>query len=237
MPSPDRLSCRREKKGRPPFGSLKKDDSLRPVQRKRRRAHGIEPPIYDFEMAGLMLTFRANPEHVQALDQGTLPKKLPRTRKPPPKSTKLPPKLPPKSPPKSSVSWQCSKAPWDGMTCRLLSASKTARPSASVTCSRRWKQILFVGLFPTSPIAECRGIVSAQQARPFWQLASRRAIRHEPISLRPSAQDPTTVLSRVLRSKFPRGRRVGISFAQYEVTALRISKSGGPATRGHRAKG
>jgi ATP-dependent DNA helicase RecG len=35
------------------------------------REHGIEPPLYDFEMAGLMLTFRANPEHVQAaLEQG-----------------------------------------------------------------------------------------------------------------------------------------------------------------------
>lgn len=30
------------------------------------RAHGIEPPLYDAGMAGLMLTFRANPEHVQA---------------------------------------------------------------------------------------------------------------------------------------------------------------------------
>jgi len=29
------------------------------------RAHGIEPPLYDFGMAGLMLTFRANPEHLQ----------------------------------------------------------------------------------------------------------------------------------------------------------------------------
>ncbi|HKV11056.1 MAG TPA: ATP-binding protein [Thermoanaerobaculia bacterium] len=30
------------------------------------REHGIEPPVYDFGMAGLMLTFRANPEHLQA---------------------------------------------------------------------------------------------------------------------------------------------------------------------------
>ena len=26
--------------------------------------HGIEPPVYDFGMAGLMLTFHANPEHL-----------------------------------------------------------------------------------------------------------------------------------------------------------------------------
>jgi len=30
------------------------------------REHGIEPPIYDFGMAGLMLTFHANPAHLQA---------------------------------------------------------------------------------------------------------------------------------------------------------------------------
>ena len=30
------------------------------------REHGIKPPVYDFGMAGLMLTFRANPEHLQA---------------------------------------------------------------------------------------------------------------------------------------------------------------------------
>jgi predicted HTH transcriptional regulator len=36
------------------------------------RGHGIEPPLYDAGMAGLMLTFRANPEHVQAaLEQAT----------------------------------------------------------------------------------------------------------------------------------------------------------------------
>jgi len=30
------------------------------------REHGIEPPVYDFGMAGLMLTFHANPAHLQA---------------------------------------------------------------------------------------------------------------------------------------------------------------------------
>jgi ATP-dependent DNA helicase RecG len=30
------------------------------------REHGIEPPVYDFGMAGLMLTFRGNPAHLQA---------------------------------------------------------------------------------------------------------------------------------------------------------------------------
>jgi ATP-dependent DNA helicase RecG len=30
------------------------------------REHGIEAPVYDFGMAGLMLTFRANPAHLQA---------------------------------------------------------------------------------------------------------------------------------------------------------------------------
>lgn len=36
------------------------------------REHGIEPPVYDFGMSGLMLTFRADPAHLQAaaLDQG-----------------------------------------------------------------------------------------------------------------------------------------------------------------------
>jgi ATP-dependent DNA helicase RecG len=29
------------------------------------REHGIEPPLYDFGMAGLMLTFRANPAHTR----------------------------------------------------------------------------------------------------------------------------------------------------------------------------
>lgn len=33
--------------------------------------HGIEPPVYDFGMAGLMLTFRANPAHLQAATQET----------------------------------------------------------------------------------------------------------------------------------------------------------------------
>jgi ATP-dependent DNA helicase RecG len=30
------------------------------------REHGIEPPVYDFGMAGLMLTFQANPAHLPA---------------------------------------------------------------------------------------------------------------------------------------------------------------------------
>jgi hypothetical protein len=29
------------------------------------REHGNRPPIYDFGMAGLMLTYRANPAHLQ----------------------------------------------------------------------------------------------------------------------------------------------------------------------------
>jgi ATP-dependent DNA helicase RecG len=35
------------------------------------REHGIQPPEYDFGMAGLMLTFQANPAHMRAdvLDQ------------------------------------------------------------------------------------------------------------------------------------------------------------------------
>ena len=37
------------------------------------REHGIEPPVYDFDMAGLMLTFRADPALLQAAspDQGS----------------------------------------------------------------------------------------------------------------------------------------------------------------------
>jgi len=37
------------------------------------REHGIEPPVYDFDMAGLMLTFRADPAQRQAaaLESGT----------------------------------------------------------------------------------------------------------------------------------------------------------------------
>jgi len=40
----------------------------RGIEKMRRecRAHGIEPPLYDFEMAGLMLTFHANPAHLPA---------------------------------------------------------------------------------------------------------------------------------------------------------------------------
>ena len=35
------------------------------------REHGIDPPIYDFGMAGLMLTFHANPAHLQAAAKET----------------------------------------------------------------------------------------------------------------------------------------------------------------------
>jgi len=37
------------------------------------REHDIQPPEYDFGMAGLMLTFQANPTHMRAdvLDQGS----------------------------------------------------------------------------------------------------------------------------------------------------------------------
>ena len=38
---------------------------IKKIQRECRE-HGIEPPVYDFGMAGLMLTFRANPAHRQA---------------------------------------------------------------------------------------------------------------------------------------------------------------------------
>ena len=43
----------------------------RGIQKMNRecREHGIEPPLYDFSMAGLMLTFRANPAHLQAAAQ------------------------------------------------------------------------------------------------------------------------------------------------------------------------
>ena len=34
--------------------------------RRACRAHDIEPPVYDFEMSGLMLTFHANPAYLQA---------------------------------------------------------------------------------------------------------------------------------------------------------------------------
>jgi ATP-dependent DNA helicase RecG len=38
-------------------------ESWRGIEKIERecREHGIEPPVYDFGMAGLMLTFRANP--------------------------------------------------------------------------------------------------------------------------------------------------------------------------------
>ncbi|HEY2737014.1 MAG TPA: ATP-binding protein, partial [Thermoanaerobaculia bacterium] len=45
---------------------------IQKIQRECRE-HGIEPPVYDFEMAGLLLTFRANPAHLQtALEQGEI---------------------------------------------------------------------------------------------------------------------------------------------------------------------
>lgn len=34
--------------------------------------HGIEPPVYDFGMAGLMLTFHADPAHLQAYGDRTV---------------------------------------------------------------------------------------------------------------------------------------------------------------------
>lgn len=43
---------------------------IQKIQRECRE-HDIEPPVYDFEMAGLLLSFRANPAHLQAaLEQG-----------------------------------------------------------------------------------------------------------------------------------------------------------------------
>ena len=40
------------------------------------REHGIDPPTYDFGMAGLMLTFRANPAHLRASASGTVQDRL-----------------------------------------------------------------------------------------------------------------------------------------------------------------
>ena len=40
------------------------------------REHGIDPPAYDFGMAGLMLTFRANPAHLRASASGTAQDRL-----------------------------------------------------------------------------------------------------------------------------------------------------------------
>jgi ATP-dependent DNA helicase RecG len=34
--------------------------------RRECREYGIESPIYDFEMSGLMVTFNANPQHLEA---------------------------------------------------------------------------------------------------------------------------------------------------------------------------
>jgi predicted HTH transcriptional regulator len=34
--------------------------------RRECREHDIEPPVYDFEMSGLMLTFHANPKYLKA---------------------------------------------------------------------------------------------------------------------------------------------------------------------------
>jgi ATP-dependent DNA helicase RecG len=50
------------------------------------REHGIEPPVYDFDMAGLMLTFRASPEHLLAATaedgEGTTPITTPKSQTP-----------------------------------------------------------------------------------------------------------------------------------------------------------
>ena len=40
------------------------------------REHGIDPPTYDFGMAGLMLTFRANPAHLRASASGAVQDRL-----------------------------------------------------------------------------------------------------------------------------------------------------------------
>lgn len=40
------------------------------------REHGIDPPAYDFGMAGLMLTFHANPAHLRASASGTAQDRL-----------------------------------------------------------------------------------------------------------------------------------------------------------------
>jgi ATP-dependent DNA helicase RecG len=40
------------------------------------REHGIDPPAYDFGMAGLMLTFHANPAHLRASASGTVQDRL-----------------------------------------------------------------------------------------------------------------------------------------------------------------
>jgi len=50
---------------------------IQKIQRECRE-HGIEPPVYDFEMAGLLLTFRANPTHLQAaIEQGETAQETP----------------------------------------------------------------------------------------------------------------------------------------------------------------
>ena len=53
--------------------------------RRECREHDIEPPVYDFGMSGLMLTFHANPEHLPAetpveTPVETLPEMTPETR-------------------------------------------------------------------------------------------------------------------------------------------------------------
>jgi ATP-dependent DNA helicase RecG len=40
------------------------------------REHGIDPPAYDFGLAGLMLTFHANPAHLRASASGTVQDRL-----------------------------------------------------------------------------------------------------------------------------------------------------------------
>ena len=57
------------------------------------RDHEIEPPLYDFSMAGLMLTFRANPAHLQADAQQSTQDGLGETRAAIVKSMRNDPKI------------------------------------------------------------------------------------------------------------------------------------------------
>lgn len=50
----------------PKGGSFKDMVALTGRIRRECRAHDIEPPVYDFEMSGLMLPFHANPAYLQA---------------------------------------------------------------------------------------------------------------------------------------------------------------------------
>ena len=42
------------------------------------REHGIEPPLYEIEPTGMMVTFRANPAHIQAAGNSSLEPRRPR---------------------------------------------------------------------------------------------------------------------------------------------------------------